>query len=1206
MSPYKVVGNLAANHPTYVVRKQDTELYEKLLAGEYCYVFNARQMGKSSLRVSVMKKLRSQGCKCAVIDMTRLGNSSVLEKSWYRQFIKELFSGFDLNYSINSQEWIERYQSLPSTQILLQFIEEILFINFPAPHKIYIFLDEIDTLVSLPFKNQFLAFIRSCYNFRVEDENSDYHRLVFGFFGVATPEDLIRDGKHTPFNIGHEIELTELTFAQGKKSLTEGLKGVVDEPETVLKKVFDWSGGQPFLTQKICKIIVDHADTNQPDVDSLVKQHILTYWEDQDQPTHLTYIRHYLLDNTRLAPQLLRLYQEILLQEEIKVKNCPIQMVLRLSGIVIKKKDKLVVSNKIYRTIFNSYWVEKQLKKLEYKANKSSYNYICGGSLSVNHPTYVVRKQDAELYEKLLAGEYCYVFNARQMGKSSLRVSVMKKLRSQGYKCAVIDMSRLGNSSVLEKSGYRQFIKKIFGELNDFSVAEKSWYNGLIKELFNEFNLNYSINSQEWIESYQSFTSTQILVQFIEEILFINFPAPQKIYIFLDEIDTLISLPFKNQFLAFIRSCYNFRAEDENSDYHRLVFGFFGVATPEDLIRDGKHTPFNIGHGIELTELTFAEGKKSLTDGLKEVVNEPKTVLKKVFDWSGGQPFLTQKICKIIVDYADTDQLDIDSLVKEHILTYWEDQDEPTHLKYIHHYLLSQTLLAPQLLKEYQKILLQGEIKANDSPIQMILRLSGIVLKKRDKLVVFNKIYRTIFNRDWVEEQLANLRNKGQKTWPPNWKQVATLVIFLGISWQLSVQKFLLDRRVFLQAIYRQYTRQNLTNNIPPVLLVQIDDESIIKAKIAEPNPMRRDYLASLVKRVSELETRVIGIDYLLDRPHKRRDGGVGDRLLVEAIQTAVKKQQWIVFVRDEYGVSPEIASLNWSLEGNMTVLGRGRYLALPNFSNLKNMTFSSMLLLAYKFNYDKKYSNSPQPNLENQVNFFVQLSDYLNQEKEAVNYEKLFPRIYRWKPLTLFSYRLKQGWLHPIVDFSISYDQIYDCIPAWRLLESNNSLTSNYLAAKKNRKCEVTEIEDKVKQQVVIIAPGGDDNAGLKYGGDNFIPPMAFRYWNNDKNLTGGEIHAYMLHHFLTNRIVIPIPDFWMTWVGAFLGQSVIILLNKYPEKRCGWVGFFVVANFVYVIVSLQVYISGAILLPIVSPSVTFWVYFWLNKRRIKDFHNQ
>ena len=406
-------------------------------------------------------------------------------------------------------------------------------------------------------------------------------------------------------------------------------------------------------------------------------------------------------------------------------------------------------------------------------------NYKVGGNLAENHPTYVVRKQDKELYEKLLDGEYCYVFNARQMGKSSLLVSVMKKLRSQGFQCAVIDMNPLGNFSLPEKYWHHKFIKKLLGEFSDISMQKKSWYNGFIKELFSEFNLNYSINSQEWIENNQSWISSQILRQFIEEILFNNFPPPQKIYIFLDEIDSLAHLPFKNEFFALIRSYYDCRARGQNSDYQRLVFVFFGVATPEDLIKDVKHTPFNIGHGIELTQLIFAKAKKNLTEGLKELVDEPESVLKKVFDWSDGQPFLTQKICKIIVD-ADTNQPDVDKLVKEHILTYWKDKDKPTHLTYISHYLLEQTQLAPQLLKEYQKILLEGEIKANDSPIQMKLRLSGIVIKKRDKLVVFNKIYQTIFNQDWVEEQLANLRNDRGK--PTTQSLIMSLVVASLVS----------------------------------------------------------------------------------------------------------------------------------------------------------------------------------------------------------------------------------------------------------------------------------------------------------------------------------------------------------------------------------------------------------------------------------------
>ena len=92
--------------------------------------------------------------------------------------------------------------------------------------------------------------------------------------------------------------------------------------------------------------------------------------------------------------------------------------------------------------------------------------------------------------------------------------------------------------------------------------------------------------------------------KFIDEVLLKAIPQP--IVIFIDEIDSVLSLPFKlDDFFALIRFCYNQRAI--NPEYQRITFAIFGVATPSDLIRDRTKTPFNIGQAIELIGFEWEE-----------------------------------------------------------------------------------------------------------------------------------------------------------------------------------------------------------------------------------------------------------------------------------------------------------------------------------------------------------------------------------------------------------------------------------------------------------------------------------------------------------------------------------------------------------------------------------------------------------------------
>ena len=95
------------------------------------------------------------------------------------------------------------------------------------------------------------------------------------------------------------------------------------------------------------------------------------------------------------------------------------------------------------------------------------------------------------------AGDTCFVFNSRQMGKSSLRVWAMQRLKEEGVRCAVIDAQARGNTS------------------------EEQWYSGTIRGLLNELGLEAEVDFRSWWKDCraQSYTPVDNLVAFIEQIL---------------------------------------------------------------------------------------------------------------------------------------------------------------------------------------------------------------------------------------------------------------------------------------------------------------------------------------------------------------------------------------------------------------------------------------------------------------------------------------------------------------------------------------------------------------------------------------------------------------------------------------------------------------------------------------------------------------
>lgn len=93
-------------------------------------------------------------------------------------------------------------------------------------------------------------------------------------------------------------------------------------------------------------------------VENLVQTKILDNWESQDQPEHLATIRDRILRSEHQPARLLEIYKQILQQGEVAAVDSPEQRELLLSGLVIKHQACLKVHNRIYKSIFNSSWVD--------------------------------------------------------------------------------------------------------------------------------------------------------------------------------------------------------------------------------------------------------------------------------------------------------------------------------------------------------------------------------------------------------------------------------------------------------------------------------------------------------------------------------------------------------------------------------------------------------------------------------------------------------------------------------------------------------------------------------------------------------------------------------------------------------------------------------------------------------------------------------
>lgn len=215
--------------------------------------------------------------------------------------------GRQLKLEDELEEFWRKNERLSPVQRFFSAIRDLAIPRRPGP--LVLFVDEIDTVRSLPFStDEFFSAIRESYNRRTEDETLS--RLTFCLLGVATPRDLIRDTRITPFNIGRRVELNDFTEGEAAP-LANGLNREPRIAARLLERVLYWTHGHPYLTQRLCQAIADDAGVcNASGVDRACEDLFLTH-RARERDDNLLFVRERILRSEADLAGLLSLYEKM-------------------------------------------------------------------------------------------------------------------------------------------------------------------------------------------------------------------------------------------------------------------------------------------------------------------------------------------------------------------------------------------------------------------------------------------------------------------------------------------------------------------------------------------------------------------------------------------------------------------------------------------------------------------------------------------------------------------------------------------------------------------------------------------------------------------------------------------------------------------------------------------------------------------------------
>lgn len=378
-------GILPEDSGAYVKRVSDDDLLDALGAGELCCVLAPRQMGKSSLMEHVARKLRQEGTPCVIIDLGRLSQASgAVESNTFigrvQKFLKTLREVVRYRGSLGNirasmlyaplaneiQHQLTAFVGMTSVEYSVSERSSLLNlfrkIAMGVEDRIVFFVDEVDIVSDSDSANDLFASLLQVYVKR--DEHPELVRFSFVLLGYALKSDILRGVDRDILRSVRDVSLTD--FREPEASLLrEGLERAIGrQGEKIFTRIYHWTDGHPYLTQRLCQVVVDNKESftwTEESVDQLVKT-LFAEKRTQSADINIDHIQKVFRKHPK-RQQMLQVYSDVYQGKYVMDDSQSIiHEHIKLTGLVKERSGRLGVRNRVYQQVFDQEWIRSLLK----------------------------------------------------------------------------------------------------------------------------------------------------------------------------------------------------------------------------------------------------------------------------------------------------------------------------------------------------------------------------------------------------------------------------------------------------------------------------------------------------------------------------------------------------------------------------------------------------------------------------------------------------------------------------------------------------------------------------------------------------------------------------------------------------------------------------------------------------------------------------